>query len=281
MQDVRGSEMSTKDHNKTLVILYAAIGAFYSFWDPGTGKRLITCADTLLETFDRLELQESARREEPAWEGFSLKQHVKQSERTVIERALRDAGGSVTKAAHLLGFKHHQSLISLLNTRHKDLIKQRTTVRKRRRHLFSQAKKTKKGSVERETKSDTSQISILHIEDNRAFARTIQETLGAEGIHVDFCLNGSAGLALLKNHAPYDLIIVDNELPGLSGLELVLRIHSIAHRRGTPVIMLAGDNCESEAWRAGVDAFLRKPEGVNQLSSTIKRLLAQRKERVS
>ncbi|MGZ5434987.1 MAG: response regulator [Pyrinomonadaceae bacterium] len=275
-------ELGDKIAAKELITIYrSAIDLLKTSQDPGTGKRLITCADTLLETIDRLELQESARREEPAWEGFSLKQHVKQSERTVIERALRDAGGSVTKAAHLLGFKHHQSLISLLNTRHKDLLKQRTTVRKRRRHLFSPAKKTKQRSVDKPARSGTSQISILHIEDNRAFARTIQETLGAEGIHVDFCLNGRAGLALLKNHAPYDLIIVDNDLPGLSGLELVLRIHSIAHRRGTPVIMLAGDNCQSEAWRAGVDAFLRKPEGINQLSSTIKRLLAQRNERAN
>ncbi|MFY9620629.1 MAG: response regulator [Pyrinomonadaceae bacterium] len=274
-------EFGDKIAGKELITIYrSAIDLLKTSQDPGTGKRLITCADTLLETLGRLELQDT-KSEDLIWEGFSLKQHVKRSERTVIERALRDAGGSVTKAAHLLGFKHHQSLISLLNTRHRELLKQRTNVRKRRRHLFSQAKKTNNRSIDKPTKSGTSQISILHIEDNRAFARTIQETLGAEGIHVDFCLNGSAGLALLKNHAPYDLIIIDNELPGLSGLELVLRIHSIAHRRSTPVIMLAGDNCESEAWRAGVDAFLRKPEGVNQLSSTIKRLLAQRKERAN
>ena len=269
-------EFGDKISGKELITIYrSAIDSLKTSQDPGTGKRLITCADTLLETLGRLELQDT-KSEDLIWEGFSLKQHVKRSERTVIERALRDAGGSVTKAAHLLGFKHHQSLVSLLNTRHRELLPQRTTVRKRRRHLFSSPKKTKKRSVDKPTKS--SPISILHIEDNKAFARTIQETLGAEGIHVDFCLNGRAGLALLKNHASYDLIIVDNELPGLSGLELVLHIRSIPHRRNTPVIMLSGDDCEAAAWRAGVNDFLRKPEAVDQVSSTIKRLLDQRKQ---
>lgn len=273
-------ELGDKIAAKELITIYrSAIDLLRTSQDPGTGKRLITCADTLLETIDRLELQESARREERAWEGFSLKQHVKQSERTVIERALRDAGGSVTKAAHLLGFKHHQSLVSLLNTRHRELLPQRTTVRKRRRHLFSSPKKTKKRVIERATKSVASQVSILHVEDNRAVARTVQDALGAEGMNVDLCLSGSAALEILRKDTPYDLMIVDNELPGLSGLELVLRIQSISHRRSTRVIMLSADDCESEAWRAGVDAFLRKPEGINQLSLTIKRLLDQRKQR--
>ena len=98
-------------------------------------------------------------------------------------------------------------------------------------------------------------------------------------MHVDACLSGTTALEILRSDAPYDLIVVDNDLPGLSGLELVLRIQTMAHRRNTPVIMLSGDDCEAEAWRAGVKAFLRKPEAIDQVSSTIKRLLEQRKER--
>lgn len=98
-------------------------------------------------------------------------------------------------------------------------------------------------------------------------------------MHVDSCLSGPIALEIIKSDAPYDLIILDNDLPGLGGLELVLHIRSIAHRRNTPVIMLSGDDCEAAALRAAVSDFLRKPAGVDQLSATIKRLLAQRKER--
>ena len=269
-------EFADKTSAKELITMYrSAVELLKSSQHPETSQRLINCADALFETLARTELQDQ-KSDEHTWEGFSLRQHVRASERTLIERALRDAGGSVTKAAHMLGFKHHQSLISLLNTRHKELLKARTTIRKRRRHLFSG---NKKRIVEQATKSAKSQIVILHVEDNRAVARTVQDTLGAEGMHTDFCLSGTKALEILKSDAPYDLIILDNELPGLSGLELVLRIQSIPHRRGTPVIMLSGSDCESEAWRAGVKAFLRKPEGVEQLPSNVKRLLAQRKQR--
>ena len=98
-------------------------------------------------------------------------------------------------------------------------------------------------------------------------------------MHVDSCISGATALDVLKGEAPYDAIIIDNNLPGLSGLELVLRVRSMDHRRNTPIIMLSGDDCEKEAWRAGVSAFLRKPEDVEQVSSTIKRLLDELKER--
>jgi len=98
-------------------------------------------------------------------------------------------------------------------------------------------------------------------------------------MHVDSCISGATALEILKSDAPYDAIIVDNDLPGLSGLELVLRVRSMAHRYNTPIIMLSGNNCEKEAWRAGVKAFLRKPEGVDQVAPTITRLLEERKER--
>lgn len=272
-------EFGNKLSGKELITVYrSAIDLLKDSQDPATGKRLITCADKLLDTLGRLEHQEMPKPEGGTWEGFSLRQHVQQSERTVIERALRDAGGSVTKAARLLGFKHHQSLISLINSRHKELLKVRTTVRKRRRHLFSQSKKARNRQTEKPAKSPSSQISILHVEDNKAVARTVQDTLVAEGMHVDFCLSGATALEILRSDAPYDLIIVDNDLPGLSGLELVLWVRSTPHRRNTPVIMLSGDDCEAAAWRAGVNDFLRKPEGVDKLSSTIRRLLTRGKE---
>jgi len=265
-------ELGEKLPAKELVSNYRlAIELLKSSQDPSTGKRLITCADKLLDTVGRLE-DEDRQFQDLTWEGFSFKQHVRDSERAVIERALRDASGSVTRAARLLGFSHHQSLIYLINSRHKELLKTRSTVRKRRRHLFSSPRKIKRKAKETPAPA-TSEISILHVEDNKVVARLIQDTLGAEGMHVDSCINGTTALEILKTDAPYDAIIVDNDLPGLSGLELVLRVRSMAHRRNTPIIMLSGDDCEKEAWRAGVNDFLRKPEAVDQVASTITRLL--------
>jgi hypothetical protein len=137
-------ELGEKISAKELISIYrAAIEQLKNSQDPASAKRLITCADTLLDAVGRLD-GEDEKSQDHTWEGFSLKEHVREGERAVIARALRDAGGSVTRAARLLGFRHHQSLVSLINSRHKELLKTRSKIRKRRQHLFSPPRKIKK-----------------------------------------------------------------------------------------------------------------------------------------
>jgi len=273
-------ELSEQTSAKEMAAVYkSAADLLARSEDLSASKRLFSCAGKVIEALATSDDDEREVKEH-SWEGFSFKQQVLNCEKTLIERALKDSGGSVTKAARLLGFSHHQSLISLINSRHKELLKTRSAVRKRRRHLFSEPRKIKNKVVESSPNLAATQFSILHIEDHKVVARLIQNTLGAEGMEVDSCTSGTAALEILKGDAPYDAIIVDNSLPGLSGLELVLRMKSMAHRRNTPIIMFSGDDCEKEAWRAGVSAFLRKPESVEQVSSTIIRLLAEREERI-
>jgi len=211
--------------------------------------------------------------ETDSWEGFSLKREILKIEREIISRALRDAGGSVSAASQLLGFKHHQSLIASLNTRHKDLLTARSAVRKRRRHLFSKSRKTKRRVVRSSTRRSTSQTSILHVEDNKLVAGLVEDLFKELEWHVDLCTDGDTALRRLTDNAHYDLLLVDNDLPGLSGMELVRRARKITHRRRTPIVMLSGTDCESEAWAAGVDAFLKKPEQINEVPLTITRIL--------
>jgi CheY-like chemotaxis protein len=238
--------------------------------DPSIGKRLIACARKVIEALGDSEGKDPEASEH-SWDGFSFKEKILDCERAIIERALRDANGSVTRAARLLGFKHHQSLISLINSRHKELLKTRTAVRKRRRHIFSQPRKIKTRIAGPEPGS--TQVSILHAEDNLQLAGLINEMFSGEAWRVELCVDGDAALRKLTSDERYDLLLVDNELPGLSGLELVKRARKITHRRRTPIIMLSGTDCETDAWRAGVDAFLKKPEQINEVPSTVARLL--------
>lgn len=242
--------------------------------DPAAAKRLISCATTLLNVLGRSEA-ENQESSEPAWEGFSFTQYVRQAERTVIERALRDAGGAVTKAARLLGLSH-QTLICLINSRHKKLLYARSAVRKRRRHIFSKPKKATKQVQKFEPKRVATQVSILHVEDNEMVAKLVGEMLAAEHWRVELCVDSDSALRKLFGDDHYDALVIDNDLPGLSGLELVQRARKISHRRRTPIIMLSGDDIEKEAWRAGVDDFVRKPGGINRVASTITRLLEER-----
>ena len=265
-------EMGEQTAATELASIYqAAAGLLQRSKDPSAGKRLISCARKVIEALADSEGNDRERPEN-SWEGFSFKEKILECERALIERALRDSNGSVTRAARLLGFKHHQSLISLINSRHKELLKTRTAVRKRRRHIFSKPRKIKYRPVGLPEPGST-QISILHAEDNEPLANLINEMLSVEGWRVELCVDGDSALRNLTSDERIDLLLVDNELPGLSGLDLVKRTRKMTHRRRTPIVMLSGNDCETEAWRAGVDAFLKKPQQVKDLPSTISRLL--------
>lgn len=118
-----------------------------------------------------------------------------------------------------------------------------------------------------------SQISILHVEDNHQIAKLVDEMFAAKEWRVELCTDGYSALDKLTGNDHYDVLVVDNDLPGLSGLELVQRARKVRHRWRTPIVMLSGSECEKEAWGAGVSDFLRKPEQISELPSRINRLL--------
>jgi CheY-like chemotaxis protein len=234
-------------------------------------KRLLSTARVVIDAL-LTEEREPENLEPESWEGFSIKRELRAFEKRVLERALRDADESVTIASRLLGFKHHQSLISLINTRHQELLKTRSTVRKRRKTILGNPQSRKKKTAG--ARPSARDIAVLHVEDDKQVAHMISDFLGAEGMEVDSCGNGMTALRILTGDGRYDLVIVDNDLPGLSGLELVRRARKITHRRKTPIIMLSGDDIETEAWRAGVKEFLRKPQDLERVAPTVQRLVS-------
>ena len=237
--------------------------------DPSTSKRLIACAQKVIEGLRAPEAQ-GFEANDLSWASF--KREIRKAERALIARALREAEGSVTKASHLLGFKHHQSLISIVNIRHKDLLKTRSRIRKRKRHIFSESRKPKR-PAEKGINKRTSTIKILHAEDDLTVARLLGEIFALQDWKVEVCINGTQALERLSSKTHYDVLIFDKDLPGFNGLELVSRVRNIPHHRRTPIIMLSGEECEAEAGRAGVDAFLGKPQDIDQVPVTIARLL--------
>jgi tetratricopeptide (TPR) repeat protein/ActR/RegA family two-component response regulator len=270
-------ELGRKISAPDLVAIYrSAIELLRNSQDPASAKRLISCAERLFDTLTRLEAEaEESTVGSGSWEGFSLKRHVKAAESAIIERALREAGGSVSKAAKLLGFKHHQSLISLLNGRHKDLLKTRSVVRRRRRHILRP--RVGRRPAPRRKLQASSEISILYVEDDEAVTRSVAEALTDEHWQVDFCADRDTALLKLTGDDPYDVLVFDNDVSGTTGLELLERARKITHRRRTPIVVVANDDSEKAAWRAGANAFLRSTDIPDQLASTIRRLIKDSK----
>jgi DNA-binding response OmpR family regulator len=71
-------------------------------------------------------------------------------------------------------------------------------------------------------------------------------------------------------------MIIDKQLPGVDGLDLVGRARELPHRQQVPIIMLSAGDFEREARRAGASVFLRKPEDMHALAENIARLLARK-----
>ncbi|HJR09117.1 MAG TPA: tetratricopeptide repeat protein [Pyrinomonadaceae bacterium] len=233
-----------------------------------TIKRLCACARRVLFLLN-------ASPSPPDWKGFSFRDAVRRYESHLIERALKDADGMVSKAAQWLGFKHHHSLISLLKNRHQHLLHVRTPIVPRKRSII-RAPAGNYRAIHRLPERAARTVVILHVEDNKFLADAVRETLEEEGWTVRHLSNGADALREIAGDAQYDLLLLDNELPGTSGVEIVRRARTLPHRQQTPIIMFSASDCEAEARRAGADAFLRKPKDIALLTETVARLLAEK-----
>ena len=99
-------------------------------------NRLGECARRVLSiALDNRQQATPAATEVALTPGFSLDTEVLRYEGILIRRALEESGGSVTRAARLLGVTH-QGLAFILNGRHNDLLSIRSPVKRRRRSII-------------------------------------------------------------------------------------------------------------------------------------------------
>jgi CheY-like chemotaxis protein len=120
--------------------------------------------------------------------------------------------------------------------------------------------------------------TILCVEDNLLIAEALKDSLEMEGWTVELCHDGTTALARINANEHYDLLLLDNDLPGMSGLELLRHARSLHHRQQTPIIIFSASNVKREAQRAGANAFLRKPEDIPAIAETITQLLTLQPE---
>lgn len=119
----------------------------------------------------------------------------------------------------------------------------------------------------------THPATILHVEDYDFVAKVVQEALELEGWEVETCASGARALVKIESDTPYDLLIFDDDLPGVRGVELIRRARALPHRGHAPIIMLSSSDVEAEAIAAGADLFLNKPAGLPSIVAAVARLL--------
>ena len=115
---------------------------------------------------------------------------------------------------------------------------------------------------------------ILYVENNMFLMQLVRDVLDLAGWNVQHLRNSKFARTLLSGEEPYDLLLVDNELQYMPGIELVRCAREFTHRRGLQILLFSIEDYAEEAKRAGADAFLRKPHDLHLLLDTIRRLLA-------
>ncbi len=114
---------------------------------------------------------------------------------------------------------------------------------------------------------------ILVAEDDRVLRQNIAMVLVHSGYAVDMAEDGAAAWEALQAN-PYELLVTDNNMPRLSGIELLKRLRSA--RMGIPVIMASGTLPTQElAQNPGLEPVtpLAKPYAPEQLLDTVKAAL--------
>jgi CheY-like chemotaxis protein len=104
-------------------------------------------------------------------------------------------------------------------------------------------------------------LRILHADDHQANRQLIQEILRSAGHHPKACCSGAEAIEQLDHHA-YDLVLMDINMPGLSGVETLRRIRAgRGPASSIPVIALTSEIRRNlDGYQAlGFDGFVNKP----------------------
>jgi CheY-like chemotaxis protein len=107
--------------------------------------------------------------------------------------------------------------------------------------------------------------------------QTVRDVLEFAGWYVNPCSGEGYAVAYVESAQHYfDLLLIDHDFRGFSGLKLTERARRQPHRKDTPIVLISLEDIAEEATRAGADAFLRKPNNLIDLVDTIRRLLDAR-----
>jgi two-component system chemotaxis response regulator CheY len=116
---------------------------------------------------------------------------------------------------------------------------------------------------------------ILVVDDDPTSRRLMSHILKREGYDVSTAADGQEALDLLADDPP-DLIVTDQIMPGMDGVELLRAVRQLPVYGDIPVIVVTANSDvrdQPEAEAAGATAFLTKPVGSVELLATVQRAL--------
>lgn len=120
--------------------------------------------------------------------------------------------------------------------------------------------------------SDVDRISVLAVDDDPVSLRLLVRHMRNQRFDVTMARGGQEGLRKALQEKP-DILVIDQDMPGLSGLEVVESLRRSSVGSSMYILLVTGHDSDDlliEAFDAGVDDFLPKPIRPRLLSARIK-----------
>lgn len=119
--------------------------------------------------------------------------------------------------------------------------------------------------------------TILYVEDNEFNLKMVRQLLARTAYRLIEATDGELGVATALQEVP-DLILMDIQLPKMSGLEATRQLRADPRTASIPIIVitsfaLSGD--DQKAKDAGATAYITKPYSPRELLQTIRKLLPE------
>jgi two-component system cell cycle response regulator DivK len=119
--------------------------------------------------------------------------------------------------------------------------------------------------------------TILYVEDNEFNLKIVRQLLSRTSYRLIEAMDGEAGVTTAHNELP-DLILMDVQLPKLSGLDATRQLRADTKTAAIPIVVitsfaLSGDAEKAKA--AGASAYLAKPYSPRELLQMIRNLVPE------
>ena len=120
--------------------------------------------------------------------------------------------------------------------------------------------------------------TVLYVEDNEYNRKIVRQLLTRTSYRLREAVDGEAALGMVREERP-DLILMDVQLPKMSGLDVTRALRDDPATADVPIIVvtsfaLSGD--EQRAMAAGASAYIAKPYSPRELLALINTFLAER-----